>query len=136
MLLRALHIPFTTGGIPIIVMNERLAHSKSFRQGDRIQVSYKNRKVIATLDTTRSAKLAPVGFVGCFDETWQELKVKSGAQVVLEHEKKPQAIFLIQKKLRGGRLSSDDFKTIIQSIVNNEITDIEMTYFVCACYAH
>ena len=43
-------------------------------------------------------------------------------------------IRLIKRKLDGKKLSEDDMNTIIEDIVANKLTSVEITYFVAAGY--
>ncbi len=47
---------------------------------------------------------------------------------------KPKSIFYIKKKLRGEKLDYNEIYHIVKDIVNNELTDIELTYFVASTY--
>src|SRR3989344_8260047 len=41
---------------------------------------------------------------------------------------------MIKKKLRGFRLSDKEIKEITNDIIRNNLSEIELTYFVSACY--
>jgi putative thymidine phosphorylase len=65
-----------------------------------------------------------------------ELKGKSGESITLTVESKPKSIQYIKKKLKGNKLDYNEIHTIIKDIVDNKLTNIEMTYFVASTYIH
>ncbi|MBU0615275.1 MAG: thymidine phosphorylase, partial [Nanoarchaeota archaeon] len=48
----------------------------------------------------------------------------------------PLSIELIKKKLDGKKLTKEEIDQIVWDIVHNKLDDIELSYFVAACYAH
>ena len=135
-------VPFgvETGGIRIAVLHEADAKSHGLKPGDRIKVSCARKQkgkrakwTIAILDLSTKLNL---GEIGLFEETKDDLGVRARSKLLVEKYGKPDATFYIQKKLRGAQLTKSEYFEIVNAIVKNELTDIEMTYFVAGCYAH
>ena len=132
--LRIRKIPVSTGGPAIALMTRGDARTFSLRPGDRIALKNGKKSDIFIVDFTRPGHLLRSGEIGLFDESVKILNGKNGQRVSLSHAPKPQAIFHIQKKLRGGTLTRNEIREIIRSLVRNELSDIELTYFVAASY--
>ena len=54
----------------------------------------------------------------------------------IKYENKPKSVFFIKKKLRGEKLDYNEIHQIVKDIVDNKLTDIELTYFVASTYIH
>ncbi len=72
--------------------------------------------------------------VGLFQEAFNRLKIPEGTHIELSKEQRPMSIQFIKKKLSGEELTSEEIDTIVKDIVNNELSEIELTYFVSGCY--
>lgn len=133
--MRLVKIPISTGGAPIAVLCEEDARRMRVRPGDRISIHHKSKKIIAVIDTAHAQKLLSCGSLGLFDEAVTLLGAKSGTKLLIKPASKPLSVYYIRKKLHGATLTKSEIQEIIRSIVNRELTDIEQTYFVCACFS-
>ena len=124
----------STGSIRIAVLHSEIAHKFSYRPGDRLKIVSGRRSTVAILDISDSQ--VQKNQIGLFAEVQSDLNISTKTQVTLESYPKPDAVFLIQKKLHGATLTKQEFITILDAIIKHELTDIEMTYFVSACYHH
>lgn len=126
-----------TGGLHIVVLNERDAQLLDLHWGDRVKVQTNGLETIAIVDIAVSGRSVPQGSVGLFEETISALGLKTGQGVAkISLDSKPMSVSYIKKKLEGGRLSYEEFYAIIDDIAKDRLTDIEMTYFVSACFSH
>ncbi len=130
-------LALTTGGIYIVVLHESSAKKLRLRTGDRVSLrqKYSSQKIIAILDTTSDESFIKKNQVGIFKELHRYFQKNTGL-IYIQPKSKPSAVFAIQKKLHNKRLSKDEMYDIVMSITKNELTDIEMTYFVSACFAN
>lgn len=76
------------------------------------------------------------GEVGFFEEAFNKLELKEGTSINLAPAPNAKSVEYVRDKFKGKRLSEKEFMEIIQDIVNNNYTDVEITYFVLACTAH
>lgn len=129
---RIKNFPIGTGGVHIILMNSKDAIEYDFNIGDRIFVKNKKHTVPATIDITESDDLVLPGQLGLFKEVSEEIRLKNDSKINIVLQKKPESIMYIKKKLEGERLNYDEFRAIMQDIVDDKLTDIELTYFVAA----
>jgi len=134
MILRAKHIDLSTGNILVAVLSQEDATKLDVRGSDRIRIVYDGFEVIASVDVSK--KGVKTGEIGLFIETFDKLGIKAGQTVKVFLEDKPKSIATIKKKLLGEKLSKDEIYTLIKEVVRDELTDVELAYFVSACAAH
>jgi len=123
-----------TGDVNIVILNKQDAQEKDLHPLDRLIVKKGSRKTVAILDIAESKKAVPPGSIGFFEETLKALKVKRGDKVSIDVAEKPQSIGHIRKKIQGERLSLQQLRMIVEDIVNNNLTDVELTSFVIGSY--
>ncbi len=137
MKLKVKPVEISTGEILVALINEIDAETLDLHKGDRIRIkNSKNKNTVAIVDTTTSNKLVNKGSIGLFTETIKKLNVKKNDNVSVNLEDKPKSIFYIKKKLRGEKLDYNEMHHIVKDIVDNKLTDIELTYFVASTYIH
>ncbi len=129
-------VDIATGGTFVAILNHKDATMLDLNTGDRLQLSRGNRSTIAVLDIAASSKLVKPGRIGLMEEVLAKLGARQGSVVNVRLAEKPKSIALIKKKLDGKRLGEDEMKTIIDDIVSNSLTSVEITYFVAAGYTH
>lgn len=123
-----------TGGAMIAILNEEDAEHLDFHSEDRILVIKGKRKEVAILDTTPSSHIVLPGTIGLMDELVEKMGLRNGDIVEIKHTKKPQSIQFIRDKLDGKQLSAEQIDEIIGDISNNQLSEIEITYFVAGTY--
>ncbi len=136
MKLRVKDMDIETGGILIALLNENDARKLDLHPEDRIGIYHGKKKAIAVLDIAESKKACPEGEVGLFEEMLDLLNAKDKDEVEVVIESKPVSLKFIKKKLDGKRLKPKEIEAIVKDIVSNELTTIELTYFISACYTH
>lgn len=136
MKLKVKDMDIETGGILIALLNKKDARTLDLHHEDRLGVYKGKKKAIAVLDIAESKKACPEGRIGLFEEMLDLLNVKDGDTVNVEVESKPESLKFIKKKLDGKRLKPKEIDAIVYDIVDNELTRIELTYFISACYTH
>jgi AMP phosphorylase len=136
MKLKVKDMDIETGGILIALLNENDARKLDMHPEDRIGIYRGKKKAIAVLDIAESKKACPEGQVGLFEEMLDLLGVKHGDIVDVVIESKPESLGFIKKKMDGKRLKPKEIETIVEDIVSNDLTTIELTYFISACYTH
>lgn len=136
MKLNATKIPIQVGGKYVAVMNERRAHFLDLHPSDRILLKVKGKPALrAVLEITKNGELRD-NDIGLYEETWAELKAKYGTDVDVKIAEKPISTTYIKKKLDGQKLNADELNEIIKDVVEEDLTDIEISFFVAGCYTH
>ena len=119
-------------GKPIVVLNEDDAKELGVYVSDRVEISFDGRNSIALIDVTSS--FVGEGKVGIFKEVKDLLNVKDGDEVEIKPTKRPKSVNFIRKKIKGGILHGHEIRAIIQDVVDNNLSDIELSAFVTASY--
>ncbi len=129
--LRGTNLDYSSGGNPIVMLNEEEAQNYGINPGDRVSLIWsKSRKIIATVDV--SDKKVKPGEIGLFEEVWQKKKVDDGDIVEVKIESRPLSVETIKKKLLGKTASYDEFHALIQDIADDRLSDVMTTYYA-AC---
>lgn len=117
---------------PVAVISEGAAHAMNLFLGDRVHLKSDRSVVTCFLD------IAKDNFsnrkIGLFTETYNRLNIEPGDVVEIIPADKPRSLLFIREKLDGKHLSFEKLNDIIRDIVHGDLSDIEMTYFVTACY--
>ena len=113
-------------------MNFEDAKSLGVYVSDRAEISFNGNKTIAIIDITKS--IVKEGVVAVSQEVLKLLGVKEGDKVEVKASQRPQSVDYIKKKIRGDILHGHEIKSVIQDVVNNRLSDIELSAFVTAGY--
>ena len=134
MKLKVKDMDIATGGILRAILNEEDARKFDLYPEDRILLKKGKITVTAVVDVAESKKAVPPGKVGLFEEVLDKLKAKPNDNLEILPQEKPRSIALIKKKMDKFTLTPKEIDYIVKDIVNGELTDIELAYFVGACY--
>ncbi len=134
--LKVLKANISTGKRKIAVLNYKDANELDLFAGDRIELKLNRKSTICILDIAHTERHVPIGKIMLYDETAEFLKAKNNNILSIKIAKPPSSIKLIKLKLTGKRLNKSEYRSIVEDIVNDNLSDIELTYFVAACSAH
>jgi AMP phosphorylase len=130
MKLRAMTISFEAGGKPIVFMNREDVHELGIHGLDRVKLSGKGKELIAIVDITD--KLCKKGEIVANDEVSKFFKLKLGDSLEVMPTPHPSSVSFIKQKVMGHVLNAQQMKGIVQDVVFNRLSDIELTAFVTA----
>ena len=136
MYFRVKDMDIASGGVKVVVLNQKDAERLDLSSGDRVLVQNGKHEITCILDISESKKAVPPGRIGLFEEVLDKLKIKSGTKVRLKFTGKPESVIHIRDKLFGKKLDYNDIYHIIDDITHDRLTDIEKTYFVSAGFVH
>ncbi|MBD3304403.1 AMP phosphorylase [Candidatus Woesearchaeota archaeon] len=125
-----------TGGVRVVLLNEKDAEKLDLHHNDRVEVRKGKRKTTAVLDIAESSKAVKLGAIGLFEEVLDDLNVKHNDKVEISTGKKPVSVAYIKKKLDGVELNYPETLKIVEDIVNDNLTNIELTSYIAANYVH
>ncbi|MEM0230875.1 MAG: AMP phosphorylase [Candidatus Woesearchaeota archaeon] len=134
MKLRTMLLGIGTGDAPIVVLNESDAVKLDLHYGDRVLIKKQGIDVVAIIDIAKNKKLVPKGRIAVFEEVASKLKCKGGEIVEVQPEGKPLSVSLIRKKMEGKELTPQEMSQIVRDIVENRLSESEISYFIAACY--
>lgn len=126
----------STGGVQVVILNASDARKVGVHCLDRVLVSRGRRSAIAVLDIAESEKAVPLGCMGVFEEVLDALNARNGDVVNVAVAKKPDAVAAIRKKLDGNDLTSNETRSIVSAIVDDELSEVELASYVTANYTN
>ncbi len=101
---------------------------------DRIGiVNPKNRKCITTVvDVTK--RMFRENEIGLFKDVSDFLNARNGDKLEVMAMPQPQSVQFIRKKMKGGTLTEQEIKSIVEDIAKNRLSEIEASAFLAAAY--
>lgn len=129
-------INISTGSLPVVILNRKDCEERDLHLNERVKITNpaNNNSIIAVVDFYEKA--LPDESIALMSETTNALKIKDGQYVMLSREESPIALKYIKEKLNNKELSDDKIRTIIRSLVDGRLTDIDLTYLVSSCYTN
>lgn len=127
------HIGVDTQREHVIYLNEDspVCKSEGFEAQSRIRVEHRNGSLLASLNIFRNGLLGKKE-VALSENAWRDLNAKEGDTVILSHPEPVESFGHVRSKIYGDSLDSDQFHRIINDIVRNRYSDIELSSFVTA----
>lgn len=125
-----------TGNVVVAALHARDAQKMDLHTEDRIIIRKGSKSAIAIVDIAQGSKAVSEGHIGLFEETLKALKARTGSNVEISLIDKPKSIQFIKKKLNGKELSYAELSEIIKDVVQSRLSDIELAYFVAACFCN
>ncbi len=129
--LRAKPLDMETGH-NMVVIHENDAQEIGHFTGDRVKLTTEKKSIISIANSTN--RLVRPGELGAFHEVAEAMSLESGDQVSVEIAPRPRSVESIKKKMAGGKLSYDEIGSIIRDIVDDSLSQVEMTAFVVSEY--
>ena len=136
MKLKVKDIDISSGGPLIAVLNHKDAAMFDLHVMDRIKISKGKKIETVVVDIAQNGKIIPQGKIGLFDEVAESLNLKNNDNVDITIARKPLSLDYIKKKLDGQKLSKAEIDQIVWDIVHNKLSQVELAYFVAACYTN
>ncbi|WP_348304907.1 AMP phosphorylase [Methanothrix sp.] len=115
-----------------VMLNIVDARERGLNPGDRVRVRAKGAATTALLDTTM--QMVKPGEIGIFTEALKDLN--NPVDVDILPAPRPASICHIKSLMDNEKLSEDQIRTIVQDIVDNNLSDIELAAYVTASYIH
>ncbi|MEA2036234.1 MAG: AMP phosphorylase [Nanoarchaeota archaeon] len=134
MKLKVKDMDISSGGPLIAIINEKDAKDMDLHFGDRIKIKKKGKIETVLLDIGKSKKSAGLGKIGLNEEVLVSLRLKHNDTVSITPARKPLSIDYIKRKMDGFKLTKKEIDQIVWDIVHNKLSQVELTYFVSACY--
>ncbi len=115
-----------------VMLNVVDARERGLNPGDRVRVRTKGAATTAILDTT--TEMVKTGEIGIFTEALKDLKSPQSVDVL--PAPKPASICYIKSLMDNQKLTEDQIRAIVQDIVDNNLSEIELSAYVTASYIH
>jgi AMP phosphorylase len=115
-----------------VVLNKQDATELGVRGGDRVLL--KNHLYLTAIVET--GDMIPIGTVGIYQECCEKLGDQCPLKIELIPTSKPNSIGFIKKMMDHQKLTQDEIRLIVQDIVRENLTEVEMAAFVTSSYIY
>ena len=131
--LRVRRLGLETQHEPIVLMHVDcpVARSEGFTARAQIELVAEGRSAIATLYQVRD-DIVGAHEIGMSDAVWARLGVPDGTPATIRHPRPVASMSAVRAKLYGHKLDSDRIRAIIDDIVRERYSDVELAAFVSA----
>ncbi len=116
-----------------VMLNSSDAKEIGLRSQDRVSLNHNKKTCTATLEISKS--LIDKGYIGLVEKVMESLDVEEDSSVKIKPTGRPESVEHIKEKLEGKELSEHGIREIIQDIVNQRLSDIELSAYVSGIYA-
>jgi AMP phosphorylase len=118
-----------------VMLNRLDARKIGVLDGDRVQIIHPKTGVAVSAVVVTTTTLAGQGVAGISLSTNERLHLSDGDDAeIREADDRPVSLEYIKKKMDGGHLTKDETLAIVKDVVNDEISDAELTAFITASY--
>jgi len=122
-------LKITAGGKRIAIIDDETASLLGVHSSDRIKLSYQSKEVVAIANV--ATDFPPEG-VWLYSEIAEALEVKGGETVEVQLAAMPESLNYVRNKLRGERLRAPELSNIVKDVVEQHLSDIEISAFLTA----
>jgi AMP phosphorylase len=122
------------GGKTIAIINWEDARELGIHPPGRLILSKGSKKISVIVDVAE--KFVREGEIAVYKEVQQLLRLKSGNNINVSPEKGLESKKYIKKKINGDELAEKDISTIVQDVIERNLSDIELASFVTALHIH
>ncbi len=106
--------------------------AEGFQALSKIRVSANGRSILAVLNVVDDESIVACHQLGLAEQAFKQLALPSGTAVTVSHTEPPQSMDAVRRKIVGQRLSKDDYQHIVQDIIENRYSKMEMAAFLVA----
>jgi len=118
----------------IVILNREDAAELDIKPLERVELVAGRRREIAIVNLAE--KFVPKGSIGLYSKVQEDLRAKAGQMIKVLPTEPPESIEYIKKRLEGNRLEPAEIRQIINDVVEERLSDIEITTFVLSLYNH
>ena len=119
----------TAGGKRIAIIDEETASLLGVHSSDRIRLTYGGKEVIALVNM--ATNFSP-DRIWLYTEVSEALSVSGGETVEVQLAPIPESLNNVRAKLRGERLRDQEIFTVVKDVVEQHLSDIEISAFLTA----
>lgn len=119
----------TAGGKRIAIIDDETAGLLGVHSSDRIKIAYNGKEIIALANV--ATDFSPER-IWLYSEISQALGVTGGETVEVQLAPMPESLGHVRAKLRGERLREPELANIVKDVVEQHLSDIEISGFLTA----
>ncbi|MDY7116036.1 thymidine phosphorylase family protein [Halomonas sp. SSL-5] len=110
-----------------------LYRAEGFQALSKVEVRANGQRILASLNVVDDPGIVDCQQLGLSEDAFASLGLAEGRPVSVSQAEPPASIPALHRKIRGERLTRDDYRAIIQDIAELRYSKIELTAFVVAC---
>lgn len=117
---------------PVVILNEDDAEELGVRPMERVRLAFRGKKLIAIANI--AVKIVRKGEIGLYEDIQEKFDVKPDEKIRVAPADPPRSLVFIKKKLLDKPLTHNEIYRIVKDTVDHNLSDVEITAFVCALY--
>lgn len=117
---------------PIVIINEIDAQELDVRALDRVELKTKTGNVIAIVNIAK--KFIKNGFIGLYSGISERIGKRDGEMIEVIRAATPESITFVKKKINGETLKSWEIRKIVEDIVHQRLSEVEIAAFVISLH--
>lgn len=117
---------------PIVVLSREDADEIGVKALERVEVSSGRSRAQAIVNVGEG--IVERGEAGIHASLFRQMGISKGQSVDVVPADAPKSLVFIRKKLQGCQLSREEMRAVVQDVVQNRLSDVEMTAFVTALH--
>ena len=130
--------------LPIHSFNENIAYVNkectAYKVDDiktmvRVEIHGGSVPISAFLNVVTSNRFVKPGELALNTEAFRAIGLPEGARVSIVMNEPPLSLSAVHKKIRGGVLTLNEYKSIVHDIQMHRYSNIDLTSFLTACYS-
>jgi len=106
--------------------------AEGFQALTKIEITVDDHTIYAVLNVVDDANIVAPGELGLSEQAYDQVGLKEGSQVSIAQAEPPESMDAVRRKISGYRLQMGDFQDIIQDIIQNRYSKMEMAAFLVA----
>ncbi|MDD5096702.1 MAG: AMP phosphorylase [Candidatus ainarchaeum sp.] len=126
------HVIDIETGRNIVVLNEDEALENDIRQGYRVDLKTTGGEKVCIVDLSR--EMVKKGEIGVFGDVAHKLQIEEGDILQVVKMERPASVEFIKKKLDGEGLESSQIHTIIHDLMDNRLSEAELSAWITSTY--
>jgi AMP phosphorylase len=115
-----------------VTLNEEDARHLGIHPRERVTIFADERNEVVIVNTTRT--IVEKGTIAITKDVADACGLREGATVSVRPAERPRSIEYIKKKMEKHTLNEAEFEAIVQDVLANNLSEIEITAFVSALY--
>ena len=126
-----------SAGLPVAILNKEKADQIGIRTNDRISIktiSTRPKEISTLADTIKG--LVKRDEIAVSSELKKRLGLRVGQKVDVNLANPPKSLTYIKKKLNKKRLSKKEIEAIMEDVVNNSLSEPEISLYISAVHKH
>jgi AMP phosphorylase len=120
----------TAGGKRVVILNVQTAAQLGVHSSDRVKINCCNGKEIIAIANLASD--FPADRIWFYSEIAQALGITDSETVQVQLAPMPESLSNVRAKLRGQRLRDEEVFSIVKDVVEQHLSDIEISAFITA----